>query len=211
VINKRDRKRVKNWFIYIFVLFIVKLLRNLSRIQAIKFMRFMGAAAFKLVKSEREKTIRHLIWAFGDKKSKQEIDRLGKEVFLHFSTVAVDAIRIPLVLKEGIGKYITVENNKILDDLSAAGKGAIIFTGHFGNWELLGVWLAQQGYPLKVVGTSAYDKRLDKMIVETRNLAGYENIARGKGTREIVRHLRDNICELFQATCTYGGWSCCIV
>ena len=192
MITKRDRKRVKNWIIYIFVLFIVKLLRNLSRIQAIKLMRFMGAAAFRLVKSEREKTIRHLIWAFGDKKSKQEIDRIGKEVFLHFSTVAVDAIRLPLVLKEGVDKYITVENNKRLDDLSAAGKGAIIFTGHFGNWELLGAWLAQQGYPLKVVGTSAYDKRLDKMIVETRNLAGYDNIARGKGTREIVRHLRNN-------------------
>lgn len=192
MINKRSRKRIKNWFIYIFVLFIVKLLRTLSRVSAIKLMRFMGGIGFKLVKSEREKTIRHLTLAFADKKTEQQIERLAKQVFLHFSTVAVDAIRLPLVLKEGINKYISAGNLKVLDDLLAAGRGAIILTGHFGNWELLGAYLAQNGYPLKVVGTSAYDKRLDKMIVETRNLAGYENIARGKGTREIVRHLRNN-------------------
>ncbi|MBN2412554.1 lysophospholipid acyltransferase family protein [candidate division KSB1 bacterium] len=190
MMSKRSRKRIKNWFIYIFVLFIVKLLRNLSRIGAIKLMRLMGSIVFRLAKREREKTIRHLTWAFGDKKTEQQIERLAKQVFLHFSTVAVDAIRMPLVLKEGIDKYVRTDNLPKLDKLLAVGKGAIIITGHFGNWELLGAYLAQCGYPLKVVGTSAYDNRLDKMIVETRNLAGYENIARGKGTREIVRHLR---------------------
>ncbi len=188
--SKRSRKRIKNWFIYIFVLFIVKLLRNMSRIGAIKLMRFMGSLGFRLAKGEREKTIRHLTRAFGDKMTKQQIERLAKQVFLHFSTVAVDAVRMPLVLREGTDKYVRADNLPKLDKLLAAGKGAIILTGHFGNWEMLGAYLAQHGYPLKVVGTSAYDKRLDKMIVETRNLAGYENIARGKGTREIVRHLK---------------------
>ncbi|HPG38453.1 MAG TPA: lysophospholipid acyltransferase family protein [bacterium] len=190
--NKKTRKKIKNWFIYIAVLIVVKLLRNMSRISAIQMLRFCGALAYRLAKNERNKTLRHLTWAFGDKLSPHEIEILAQNVFRHFSTVAADAIRLTVLLKQGLGTVVEGGKPGILDDLKQAKQGAILLTGHFGNWELLGAYLAQNGYPLKVVGTSAYDKRLDKMIVDTRNLAGYQNIARGKGTREIVRHLRDN-------------------
>lgn len=135
--------------------------------------------------------MRHLTWAYGKDRSSGEIRRMAKSVFLHFSTVAVDAIRIPVIIRNNIDRYVTAEGIEHLETAVAEGKGVILITGHFGNWELLGTWLAQKGYPLKVVGTSAYDPRLDNMIVETRNKAGYFNIARGKGTREIIRCLRN--------------------
>lgn len=190
--NKKTRKKIKNWLIYIAVLFMVKLLRTLSRFSAIKLLRFSGSLAYHLARHEREKTIRHLTWAFGTILTPVEIENLAKKVFQHFSASAADAIRLPVLLKQGLDTVIAEGSTTILDELMQAKQGAILLTGHFGNWELLGAYLAQKGYPLKVVGTSAYDKRLDKMIVETRNLAGYENIARGKGTREIIRHLRNN-------------------
>ena len=189
MIKRETRKKIKNWFIYISVLFFVKLLRSISRLSAIRFMRFLAGAGYKLARHEREKTIRHLTWAFGDQKSEQEIVEMSRKVFLHFGTAAADAIRMPNIIRNGINNIVSISGREYLDQ--ALDTGTILLTGHFGNWEILGAWMAQNGYPIKVVGTSAYDPRLDRMIVETRNMAGYENIARGKGTREIIRHLRN--------------------
>ncbi len=188
--KKPVSKRVKNWLIYVFVLFIVRLFRSVSRMTAIKIMRFLSGLAYRLANKEREKTIRHLTWAFGQEKTDEEIRRLSQQVFMNFAVAAVDAIRLPIIIRNGFDGLITVEKMHLLHQALAKGKGVILLTGHFGNWELLGAWLAQQGIPLKVVGRTAYDPRLDKMIVETRNNAGYTNIPRGKGTREIIRSLR---------------------
>jgi len=184
-------KRLKNWLIYVAVVFVVKLLRSLPRGAAIKIMRFLGALAFRLAGKEREKTIRHLTWVFGYEKSPEEIESLARQVFLNLSTAAADAIRLPVIIREGINNLVTIQGIEHLQKSLANGKGAIWLTGHFGNWELLGAYLAQNGLPLKVIGRTAYDPRLDKMIVDGRNQAGYSNIARGKGTREIIRALRD--------------------
>lgn len=184
------KKRIKNWLIYATVRLLVSHFRSTNRFAAIKQMRFFATIAFRLAKKEREKTIKHLKWAFAKEKSEQEIQQLAKRVFLHFATVAADAIRLPQMVKEGINHFFVVKDARFLDSSRDKGRGAIVLAGHFGNWEVLGAWLAQNGYPLKVVGRTAYDSRLDRMIVETRNSSGYGNIPRGKGTREIIRALR---------------------
>jgi Kdo2-lipid IVA lauroyltransferase/acyltransferase len=44
-----------------------------------------------------------------------------------------------------------------LDELKAAGKGALLYTGHFGNFPLMGIWLAIKGYPIGAVYKEASD------------------------------------------------------
>jgi Kdo2-lipid IVA lauroyltransferase/acyltransferase len=188
------RKRIKNDSIYLLALFAVRLLRALSRRQAVGLMVLLGRLAFRLARKEREKTVRHLTWAYSQEKSAAEIERLAQAVFEHFATAAADSIRMPVVLQQGINTLITSEGDEHLRRALNHGRGAIILTAHLGNWELMGAWIAQNGFPIKVVGRTAYDPRLDRLIVQGRNQAGYTNIARGKGTREIVRALHHNEC-----------------
>ena len=192
--RKHVSKRIKNWLIYISIYALVQLLRHLPRWFGIAMMRGLSLAAFYLAKGERRKTVQHLTMAFGHEKSASELNRIARQVFLHIGTIATDAIRIPQIIKYGFNNLITVEGHEHLDRAIANGQSAIILTGHFGNWELLGAWLAQNGYPLKVVATSAYDPRLDRMIVETRNQAGYITIKRSKATRDIIRGIRQGYC-----------------
>jgi len=194
VARKHVAKRIKNWLIYISIYALVQLLRHIPRSFGIAMMRGLSLAAFYLAKGVRRKTVRHLTIAFGHKKSASELNRIARQVFLHIGTIATDAIRIPQIIENGFDDLITVEGREHLDRAVAHGHGAIILTGHFGNWELLGAWLAQNGYPLKVVARSAYDPRLDRMIVETRNQAGYITIKRSKATRDIIRGIRQGYC-----------------
>lgn len=183
-------KRIRDWFLYIATISFIKILRILPRSNALGFMRIMGGIIFRLAKGERAKTVRHLTLAFGCEKDKAEIDAIAHNVFVHFATVLADTLRMPVMIEEGINKYITIEGAEYLDTALKTGNGVIMMTGHFGNWELLGAWLAQNGYPLKVVGKTLNDRRIDKIIVDIRNRAGYANIPRGKGTREIIRALQ---------------------
>ena len=184
------RKRFKNWLIYIFVKFFVNFLRSVSRASAIKVMKGLALIAYYTAAKERQKTIRHLTIAYGREKSESEVKEMTKEVFINLGRNATDAIRLPIIMRDGIDSMIEAKGLKYMDDALARGKGVVGLTGHLGNWELLGAWLASHGYPLNVVGAPVYDSRLDEMIVSARNSAGYKNITRGKATREILRALR---------------------
>jgi KDO2-lipid IV(A) lauroyltransferase len=146
-----------------------------------------------MASAARRRTIRHLTMAFENEKSLEEIKNIARNVFIHLGIAAVDMIRMPLYIKKGIlDQLVTYENFHRLENALAKGKGVIILTGHFGNWEICGAWLAQKGVPFKVVSTPLYDPRLDKILVNGRNQAGYKNIPRRTGTREIIRSLNNN-------------------
>ncbi len=188
--GKGLRKRIKRWLVYVFVLFFVRVLWSVNRLTAIRLTLLIGRIAFYLAKGARNRTIRHLTLAFGTEKSPKEIRGLARQVFLNLAVSAADAIRLPILVEQGLNSFVTVEGFHHLKNAHAKGKGTILLSGHFGNWELLGAWLVQNSIPLKVIGRPAYDPRLDEMLVDIRNKTGYTNIPRGNSSRQIIRSLK---------------------
>ncbi|MBU0480844.1 MAG: lysophospholipid acyltransferase family protein [Proteobacteria bacterium] len=187
--KKHPIKKIRDDIFYLLVLVLIKLLRALPRKPALLFMRSLGRLAFILSKNPRKRAIAHLGMVFPDK-SREEIITLARKVFIHFATAIGDLVRLPRLIDSGLNDLVTASGTEHLDRAFATGRGLILITCHFGNWELLGAWLVKNGYPMSVVGTTLFDERLDRFLVDTRNNAGYTNIARGKGTREIMRTLK---------------------
>ena len=184
---KNNMKKLKNTLIYLGILSLIGFLRFLSRENAIAFMRAMGKIAFVLAAHERKNTIKHLTMAFAKEKTAGEIEELARKVFMNLSVCITDAIRLPVMVKDGsLDDLVTAEGFQHFTNAAESGKGLIAMTGHYGNWELLGTWIVKRGYPIKVVAKKSYDPRLDKLIVDYRNQAGYANTARGSATRSVV-------------------------
>jgi len=183
-------KRLRDRLFSTFIRLLIAALCHLPRLTAIRVMRWVGQLTFTLDKRGRKRTIAQLTMAFGHEKSAAEIRTLAAQVYRHFATAMADTMRLPVILRQGINRLISVQGIHHLDQALASGHGVLMITGHFGNWELLGAWLAQNGYPLRVVGTILENAGLNKIVVDMRNQAGYTNIARGTGTREILRSLR---------------------
>ncbi len=193
MIKKRPlSKKIRDTTLYFLTLLIIKMLRLTPRRPAIAFMRLVGRAAFLLAGTARRRTIKHIAMAYGDEMEDREIKTLARKVFIHFATVICDTLRMPNLLRSGLDQLVSVEGKEHLDKIIRADRGAILVTCHFGNFELIGAWLAQNGYPMKVVGTSLYDPRFDRILLEIRENAGNTMIAKGKGTREIIRALKNN-------------------
>jgi len=83
-----------------------------------------------------------------------------------------------------------------LDHLEAAraqGRGVILLTGHYGNFELLGAWLARR-YPLDIVVQELANPGVDAILARARRDAGVGLIPRGAGVRRVFHALRENRC-----------------
>lgn|GEM_PF-1015920 len=97
-------------------------------------------------------------------------------------------------------KFVTVEGREHLEKALKKNKGAIIFSGHFGNWELMGYALAAMGYPMHVIARPQAISRMTafmnqfregrnvKILMES-NLNASLKVLKNKGVIGIVTDL----------------------
>jgi len=190
--KKRIRKRIKNWLIYVIVKSGLLWINNVQRETAMKFLESMAKLGFYLVRSERNKTIRHLTQVYGVVRTPLEIKQMARAVFANLGRNMADAFRLARYNSSNIDTITRVSGLHILDAALKKGRGVIALTGHIGNWELMGAFLAMKGYRVNVVGATIYDPRLDALVVGNRQNSGLHYIERGAATREILRALRRN-------------------
>ncbi len=189
---RRIRKRIKNWFIYIIVKAGLRWINSVQRAMAIKFLQTLSLSGFYLVRSERQKTIKHLTMVYGKEKNERAIYRMAKAVFFNLGRNMTDAFRLPCYNSRNIDQIVQAKGLEKLDQALKKGKGVLALTGHVGNWELIAAYVAMKGYAANVVGAPIYDPRLDELVVNNRLQSGVKYIARGSATREIIRALRRN-------------------
>jgi KDO2-lipid IV(A) lauroyltransferase len=84
---------------------------------------------------------------------------------------------------------VTLDNESALDEALRGGRGAILLSGHFGNWELLARRVAAAGHPFAVLFKEPGDPVLADRLRRTRAAAGIEQIDHDD-MRGAVRWLR---------------------
>lgn len=89
---------------------------------------------------------------------------------------------------------ITLENTQILDAALKKGKGVLLHTGHFGNWEFAGARIALAGYPLAVVGRRQRNPYFDRWLLNYRCRTGMTIFNHHQAVRETQKWLRNNGC-----------------
>ena len=85
--------------------------------------------------------IEECLWISGA--AAEKADRLS---VVKFGSKIVEVLRFPLLNKDNIEEYVKIDGLRYLEEANARGKGVIIATAHFGNWELLGAMIALKGY-----------------------------------------------------------------
>ena len=70
------------------------------------------------------------------------------------------------------------------------GRGALLASGHFGNWELMGVVFGLVGMPLQVIARRLADPDLEKALFTLRTRTGNKVISKEGAVRGRLRALR---------------------
>jgi len=98
-----------------------------------------------------------------------------------------------------MSRYFRVKGIRFLDEALEGGKGLVLVTFHFGNWELVGAYIARLGYPLSVVVQRIHNPFIDKMISNMRQGAGMKTIPRSSALKDSLRALDKNNIVVFLA------------
>jgi len=136
-----------------------------------KLARFIGALAYTLG-IRRRVALENLAMAMPER-SEQERHAITRGVYITMARVVLEALADEYRLPQGWEQeeVVGAEAWKALQAHLATGKGALLVTGHFGNWELLGEILIHRGVPLNAL-VRPLKGALNTRIAENRVRAG---------------------------------------
>jgi len=156
------------------------------------FGRLVGRIALLLARRERRRAREHLALAL------PELDAPGRERLLratarHLGETLAEVVWLWRASFRTIRERTEVRGFEHLRAALAAGRGAVLVTGHCGDWEWLNAILGIEGIPMTIAVREVYDPRLNEIARRLRARFGAEVVERGKGAgRALLAALRRN-------------------
>lgn len=121
--------------------------------------------------------------------SEAEIRELARRFYTTLGVTLLEFFAFHRLGDERIRALTEIENEEILHQLRDSGRGALLVSGHYGNWELMGAALAARGYPVRFLAKPQSNQRVDRVQNALRAKVGVGVIREGSA-REMVRALR---------------------
>ena len=151
----------------------------------------LGALMFWLAPRQRELVYQQLRCSL-DLPDERRIRAIAKQCFENLGKTVLEFMQFPRLNAKQIQQYVSFEGIQHAEQALAQGKGAIILTGHFGNWELLAASISATIAPLTPIVRKLRSPRLDALVSSYREQAGYATIDRDTGIRHALRCLKRN-------------------
>ncbi len=189
---RRLFRRVKNAAVTDLARFGLWAVGRLSLEHALGLGEVVGTLLYRLLRRSRRLALEHLRAAFGDGLSAAARARLARASFINIARCFCELAKIDEI-RARRDEYFDLEGwNELQRQLLAEGKGAVIVTGHIGNWELLAAYFAWKGETVAAIGRRIYAAGLNELLVDFRSRQGVETILRESphATRQILRALK---------------------
>lgn len=132
----------------------------------------LGDLFFFVIKIRKNVAFSNLQASFGHEKSRRELKYIIHQNYRHFGRVLMEFARIPLLNRATILDQIPIHNIQLLTETISQGRGLMILSGHFGNWEYMGATLANVGIDLYCVFKEQKNLAVDNIIKQFRIRVG---------------------------------------
>lgn len=126
-------------------------------------------------------------------KTDKELHVIEKEFYHHFCDYFVETLKLLHISDEEMQKRMVFENMDIVKDLMRDGNSALMFLGHYGNWE----WVPSitmsfrnkedQNKLLGQIYRPLKNKAVDDLFLKIRSRFGSFGIAKNETLRVIVK------------------------
>jgi Kdo2-lipid IVA lauroyltransferase/acyltransferase len=150
---------------------------------------FLARLAYYISLKHRLIAIHNLMRSFPDKPLK-EIIHLAKESYTVFTIVIADFFDIPYLNKDNLHEWIRIEGLDNYIEACKEGKGVLIFSAHFGNWEIGNAALAIMAQPFVFIYRVFDSPLLERAITGVRTSYGNTSLSKDKAMRPMIRLLK---------------------
>ena len=153
--------------------------------------RRLGDAAWAVLGGRRRVCLANLRRAFGPDAAPDELARLGRRSFEHLGMNAVEFSRMFFRPPATLLARVEMTGHEHLEAALRGGRGALIVSAHYGNWELLPARIVQSGHAgAAVVVRPQPHPVLEAIAARMRRRGGLALIDKRHGLREILSTLR---------------------
>jgi len=149
---------------------------------------FIGRMLWRFYHRGRNRAIENLRASFPEK-SEEWIHRVGRRSFEHILMLAADILYTPrLVDTTNWREYSRYHNVEQAKWLMKQGKGLLMITAHYGNFEIMGYLLGLFGFNVYSVARPLDNRFISEYLYRLRRQAG-QRIIDKKGASEMMQKL----------------------
>jgi KDO2-lipid IV(A) lauroyltransferase len=175
----------------------VAAMERLSFRAAGTFGRRVGSFGYAPLGIRRAVVERQIAAAFPEKDS-AEVERIARACYGHLGRTSIETAVLPSYSRtEIISLFEEVNGWSIVEERLARGKGLILVSGHLGNWELGGAYIAARGTEIDVVARHMANPLFDRYLTKTREQIGMSVVHDEDAVRRVPRSLRSGRAVAF--------------
>ena len=146
----------------------------------------IGGALMMAVPKVRRRALDNLALVWPDM-PETERRRIAKGAARQFSRLAIEYARLDKVVRE---ISLEVQGTEHLQAALDAGKGAVLVSAHYGNWEAARLAAMQAGAETGIIYRAFNNRYLDRFTMDLIPCAGAPVLQKGrKGMRQLVAHV----------------------
>jgi KDO2-lipid IV(A) lauroyltransferase len=183
-------KKIRHEIEYLAVKFILILVNLIPYRLALLLGDCLGFLTFSVIRVRRSVTLDNLNRAFGNKYTPSEYRKLGLRTYRNFCKSMIEYALFPSLRKKDLTNFISLEGIENLEKVKVRGKGAVLITGHFGSWELMGAFISQMGWSLDYLVGEQHNLKVNKIMNEHRQLFGIGLIEMGVAARGVFKAVK---------------------
>ncbi len=151
----------------------------------------LGGLVFRVDRKHRRLALANLEKALGREAGADERRRIAIDSFRHFGRVTADIFKWTHLRAARREALLKVEGEEHIRRALRIGRGVLVFSAHFGNWEVAAQALAKFG-PLNVVARPLDNPLIEARLAQFRNCLGAKVISKFQAAKLILQALRRN-------------------
>lgn len=153
--------------------------------------RGLAWLSWHVLRIRRQLTLRQLFAAFPDK-GEEEIHALARASYDNLVTTIFELMWTPRLDEDTLRRVLHLRNPEVIVQAARRGRGVILMSGHYGNWEWLSIGVAHLlSMPFTVIVHSIHNPRVDALVEGWRARFGNRTVPMGVSVREIIHTLRN--------------------
>ncbi|MFA6570899.1 MAG: hypothetical protein WCT77_06635 [Bacteroidota bacterium] len=179
-----------NYILTKFLLILGFVSSKFSIASRVKLGSFIGDLSRIIGGKRRAYTIENIDKAYPEKNLKWKAILLRK-AYRNLGITFLELMTLPYLSDYEIKKMIKYENINLIKELNSLGKGLILLSGHYGNWEILAYTAGLfTDIPVLIVVKPQKNKYVDTVLNEFRVRAGNAVVSMYSAARTIVGTIR---------------------
>ena len=151
--------------------------------------RILGFAVYSLDRRHRRIAVSNLKMAFGSELSPSARGDIARKSFIHFGKLLADLIKFSHLDDVRRDKLIQAEGEENLNQALKKGKGALLFSGHYGSWEIAPHFLSRRA-KFYVIARALDNDLLENELLKMRANLGTKVIYKQQAAKRILQSLR---------------------